>query len=159
MEAGNFFFSRRVIGEVGDFVRIRLEIEELGDGFALDVVANHLPSFVADGFLGVFSVPVGVESGIADLGFFAGDDSGEALAVDGFWGGEIQNFAESGEEVGAIAEGVGLAHGNARAGDDEGDADGFFVDVLFAEEAMRTDGEAVIAGVEYDGIVELAGGF
>ena len=76
-----------------------------------------------------------------------------------FGGGEIQNFAEGGEEVGAVAESVGLADGDAGTGDDAGDADGFFVDVLFAEEAVRADGEAVVAGVDDDGIVELAGGF
>jgi hypothetical protein len=48
VEPGNFFLGRGVTRKISDFVRIGLEIEELDSLFALDVVADHFPAFIAN---------------------------------------------------------------------------------------------------------------
>ena len=53
---------------------------------------------------------------------------------------------------------AGLTFRNAWAPEDQGAAHALFVDVLFAEESVAAHGEAVVGGVDDEGVLCVRGG-
>lgn len=142
-----------VLGEVMDFVGIVGEVEELA---MVDLgVADEFPAVVAEG---AHEVGVGKKDGVADFGARRDPEWLEVVAVEAVGGGNTGEGAEGGEEVEEVGEGEGgLAVGDAGSGEDEGAAHGVFVQVLFAEQSVAAEGEAVVGGINDDRIGGVGG--
>ena len=162
--AGEVGLQRFLGGVLGqEFVGVGGEVEELG------LVHAAIGRFVADEFpvalfdaahAGFAAAAVSAVEGVADGGFFAHEHGFEAGAFVGVRRGDAGEIAEGGEDVEEVDVALhATAGGDAGAFDDEGHTPGVLVEVLFAHEAMATNRDAVVGGVEDVGVVELAHGF
>jgi len=117
-----------VVDEVVYLPGVGLEVEKLG---AVDLgVEDELVAIGADHPL---EVAVGAVDGPVEGGFFAGEQRGEGGGFDVVGDGQVGEMAGGGEDAVVVDQGVDLfVGGDVGAGDDEGDADGVIVLVLFA---------------------------
>ena len=137
------------------FVGIVLQIEELA--VTEFWITDKFPAFVAHGAL---DLDVGEEDGVAEALFGVGPERADALAEDAGGRSDTGEFAERRENIEEVGECLdGFALGDAGAADDEGRAHRVFEYALFAEEAMAAEGEAVVGGVDDDGVVGETAGF
>ncbi len=164
-------FTGPVVGEIGElpvvvlgevFVRIVCEVEELGFAHVavVHIVLDKFPIALANAaHTGFSAAAIDAEEDVADGFIFAGEDGFEADALAGLrwvYAGEV---ADGGERIEQVDVPLGAGTGpNAGALDDIGDAPGVFVEVLFALQAVTTDGHAVVGGVDDVGVVEFAHG-
>ena len=154
-EAGDVGRAGGVVVDAGGFVGIVLQIEELT--VTEFWITDKFPAFVAHGAL---DLDVGEEDGVAETLFGAGPEGADAFAEDAGGWSDAGEFAEGGENIEEVGEGLdGFAFGNAGAADDEGCAHRVFEYALFAEEAVAAEGEAVVGGVDDDRVVGEAAGF